>query len=55
MKLLAPALAVICFSLCGVACKSHSHAGCCGTDGKCCKAAKACPADCTKACCKKAE
>lgn len=57
MKLLLPFLAMFCFTLAGVGCKSHSHAsgGCCGKDGKCCKEAKACPAGCTKPCCAKPE
>ncbi len=57
MKFFVPLLAVLCFTVVG--CKSHSHGGgaCCGTDGKCCKeaAAKTCPANCDKPCCKKAE
>lgn len=28
---------------------------CCGTEGKCCDAAKKCPADCKKECCMKKE
>lgn len=53
MKCLIPMLAVLCFTVCGVGCKStccgkcggdhgHSHAEkkCCGTDGKCCKKAE---------------
>lgn len=53
MKMILPFLAVFCFALAGVGCKStsccgkcggeahgHSHADdkpCCGKDGKCCK------------------
>ena len=51
MKIFVPLLAVFCFSLAGVGCKStccgscggdhgHSHGDkdkCCSTDGKCCK------------------
>ncbi|MBX2851511.1 MAG: hypothetical protein KTR15_07190 [Phycisphaeraceae bacterium] len=48
MKFLLPLLALFCFSLAGVGCKS-SCCGSCGGD-----AAKACPAGCDKPCCKKA-
>lgn len=55
MKMILPFLAVFCFALAGVGCKSaccgtcggdhgHSHADgekkCCGKDGKCCKKAE---------------
>lgn len=64
MKLIIPMLAVCCFALGGVGCKSTSCCGKCSggaahshTDGKCCgtcgKDKKACPADCTKPCCAK--
>lgn len=56
MKMILPVLAVFCFSLAGVGCKSHGHshgegAKCCG---KCDASAKKC---CGKdgVCCKKAE
>lgn len=56
MKFLIPLLAVTCFAFAG--CNSHPHAEgakCCGKDGKCCKEAKACAADCTKPCCAKTD
>lgn len=53
MKFLVPLLAVCCFTLVGCHGHSHTDGACCGKDGKCCKDAKACPADCDKPCCKK--
>lgn len=50
MKYLLPLVALFCFSLAGVGCKSTS---CCGKCGGGDAAAKACPADCDKPCCKK--
>ena len=71
MKYFIPLLAVMCLAIggckstCCGKCGGHDHGAdkkCCGTDGKCCKkaeatstGAKACAADCTKACCAKKE
>lgn len=49
MKFVLPLLALFCFSLAGVGCKSS----CCGKCGGGDAAAKSCPADCDKPCCKK--
>ena len=56
MKMILPFLAVFCFTLAGVGCKSHGHAEgakCCGKCGGDKASKKACPADCTKPCCAK--